>query len=382
MIGASLATIQSTVEFVPRFVTGAHGEVAFRWGSGRAGSVEGEGLIVFLGTDGFGAATDLRVVEPDGSGLRVLQLDDERPDEFIPLRGRGDCPELSPDGRFLAFGRTTTRSPVGDQELAVLDLSSGEIVGHAGSFGGSFDWSPDGSGIVFDRVVVWTSDGTTPTDPDGLWFFDVPGGSTTMLVPPVAGRSLLHPRWSPEGDWIAFHELAWSPAGSDFFEAAWEDTGRFGVSRAEGVGFLILDELIREFDWSPAGDEIVFGNTVMINPGSQLMVARLDTGSVRSLFEDPSVSPYLPRWSPDGARIAFIGATIDGGGAWTLDLDDRSALQVTASDIGSVYGVAWAPEGDRLVVSSQSGLYVVSLVGGETTYLGQGACPTWGAEAR
>jgi hypothetical protein len=33
MVGASLATIQSSVEFIPRFLANSHGEVAFRWSS-------------------------------------------------------------------------------------------------------------------------------------------------------------------------------------------------------------------------------------------------------------------------------------------------------------------------------------------------------------
>ncbi len=64
-----------------------------------------------------------------------------------------------------------------------------------------------------------------------------------------------------------------------------------------------------------------------------------------------------PKFSPDGARIAFISATEAGRRIYVRTV--ASAAENIANSDGNADRIAWSPSGDRLAYSSRAGVFVV-----------------------
>ena len=67
-------------------------------------------------------------------------------------------------------------------------------------------------------------------------------------------------------------------------------------------------------DWSPRGDEILFVSNRGPDPDRffnyDVFAAKVTDGTIRRLTDTKSAE-YRPKWSPDGAWIAFQGTTRD-----------------------------------------------------------------------
>ena len=106
-------------------------------------------LIVYTFDDKGGTA--LRAMRPDGSavGLPVIE---PMPSAAIRARRRLASTRFLPDGRGFVF----TQGPPGVQDFWVMDFTTNTTrmiarVSNAGSIN-TFDITPDGQRIVFDRV--------------------------------------------------------------------------------------------------------------------------------------------------------------------------------------------------------------------------------------
>lgn len=82
-----------------------------------------------------------------------------------------------------------------------------------------------------------------------------------------------------------------------------------------------------------------------------------------------------PRWSPDGARFAYLvdetGAADgrDGTSLWVYEADDGSRRRVLGGKDVSIDALAWAPDGTRVAVSDILGVSIALLDGGKTKRL-------------
>jgi Tol biopolymer transport system component len=102
-------------------------------------------------------------------------------------------------------------------------------------------------------------------------------------------------------------------------------------------------------------------------------------------------SDILPRWSPQGTRIAFLsdhaaasfGSRVDSD-VHVLDLASRVVRRVSPGD-GDSSGFAWSPDGERIVLVRSIGrdglgsLWLVDVDGGEPSLLHPGPVgwPSW-----
>jgi len=208
-------------------------------------------------------------------------------------------------------------------------------------------WSPDGSQLAFLSDCAGG---------DGNW---QPGSQNNIFVWTVATNGMkqvgnLHGmassmRWSPDGKSIGFLyvENATRRAGALDAMKPWSGViGEDGVEiQRVGIIDLATGEMkqvtapnrhVYEFDWSPDSEKLVF--VAAVPPGeNNWWIAELWTQDLKQpmqsmdttaatnvhLVFSPSTTPgplhglqiAVPRWSPDGKTIAFIGGLMSDQGS-------------------------------------------------------------------
>jgi len=114
--------------------------------------------------------------------------------------------------------------------------------------------------------------------------------------------------------------------------------------------------------WSPDGKKIAFVR--LGGHGPEIFVVNADgTDPVRL------TSGGVPSWSPDGTRIAFTRwRTPFAGDLWVMNPDGSGARRLT-SELGVEEVPAWSPDGERIVFEknfgefTESDLFVMSAQG-------------------
>ena len=127
------------------------------------------------------------------------------------------------------------------------------------------------------------------------------------------------------------------------------------LADAQDAPFSRMD--VFELEWvedpqiSPDGEHIVYvrrGMDIMEDRRTSALWMMEADGSNHIKLTDRGVSESSPRWSPDGAQIAYIGGTEDEGSQIFIHtLEPRSNVQHTQLD-NSPSGLAWSLDGSHL----------------------------------
>jgi len=319
---------------------------------------------------------------PENPGLQATpQIYLRRMDQMdaAPVAGTegGINPFLSPDDRWIGFweGGELKKVLVGGGVPATLcDV--------ARPFGA--DWCPD-DGIVFSSG--WDL---------GLSRISGQGGKVEVLtVPDKTRKEYGHrlPRWLPNGRNVLFtivghgHVLqprlalldlgtrTWRVVMEDAADGRYLRTGHlvfmregtlmavaFDLDRLEvrGQPLPVVANVLHTLHLATRADNTGAGQYCVSDSGSLAYVAgevvsALDNmlfqvdqkGTVR-LAADTKAPLYLPRFSPDGQRIAYDTEGREER-VWVYDIGRSTASRLT--EIGSA-GCAWTPDGKRLAFSS------------------------------
>ena len=111
--------------------------------------------------------------------------------------GRVADPQVSPDGRWLAYVVTEYNIDAnrGNSDVWLVPVDGGEARQLTTSAAADFSprWSPDGRKLAF----VSTRSGAAQ-----IWLLPLSGGEARQLTTTSTGAS--GPVWSPDGQWIAF----------------------------------------------------------------------------------------------------------------------------------------------------------------------------------
>jgi dipeptidyl aminopeptidase/acylaminoacyl peptidase len=285
---------------------------------------------------------------------------------------------ISPDGKTLAWtlrgreGSTLHLTDVADPDPAKEKLVAAN--GETACSYGSPIWSPDSATLAF--LSTCTSKQEKPGQEE-IFLWSKADGSVKQLTHVVG--NIQQPAWSPDGKAIAFLfvENATRSAGALDAMKPWDgvigedgvEVQRvYGVSTADGKGGLLTPHNLHiyEFNWAPSSNEIAY---IAANPPGEntWWIAKLyklnfsietiggakgddviihNTQLDSAVVFDPSTTQgamhglqiAVPRWSPDGKKIAFIGGLMSdqgstGGDVWVVDADGKSSPVDVTPDI-------------------------------------------------
>ena len=289
----------------PRSVTvvpGATNTVAFNVNCGPR--------IAFVSTRDASASApynpDVYLMNADGKGVTRLTNTPEA--EYGPA--------WSPDGTRIAFSR--------DGDIYVMNADgSGQTRLTNSASAGSPTWSPDGTKIAFVRP-----DGDYPDLYQEIAIMNADGTGAVPLSSSGNVGNYSSPDWSRDGSRIAFAD-------------SYEDTPDWiGVINADGSGEREInddDECAHGPAWSTDG-RIAFSSTIygevegrdhpQCLPGSAISVTNPDGSGVIQLTHN-SDNDFLPAWSRDDRKIAFVSYRDGNSEIYIMNADGSGQTRIT-----------------------------------------------------
>jgi tricorn protease len=382
---------------VPRQLTyyPARGPLAPRWGYDNqvyGWTPDGERVLFRSLRDADGGRTETALYTVDaGGGLPVMLP--------MPTAGAGD---LSPDGRRIVYSplfrdfRSWKRYQGGwAQNLYIFDLKSFGLGDVAHSVRTERDpmWIGDAIYFVSDRDgtlnlysfdlgsrkvrqhtrektwdVRWASSdnvGRIVYELDGeLHLFDVKADRDRKISITVPDDGLSkRPSRYPAGKNI--EDFALSPKGEralfvargDVFTAPIEKGATRNLTNSSGAH----DKRAR---WSPDGARIAF---VSDRTGEEqvYLVGQDGSGEAEPITTGLRGQIYTPEWSPDGKRIAISDKE---GKVWVIEIEAKEALEIADEKRGRVFDYAWSPGSGFLAfsLSDENGFHALHVWSVET----------------
>lgn len=279
--------------------------------------------------------------------LVVLDVPDGEQRELNPRALTGTA--WSPSGdRVAVIGRPQAAEGPGQEELRVVDVATGDAtVVATGNF--SFPhWSPDGR-----RLVVTTTEPGQPA-PIRVAVVDVETSDLTPVTDPAEDADDLHPRWSPDGDRIAFVRRTQADPTSD-------DPGidRLLTISADGSDQRELAPGLFDEgppDWSPDGRTIALAAATSpdVEAPSEVHLVPVDGGPAERLGVAGARGEAL--FSPDGQRLAVAAGDLpDSSDIHVVEVPSGDALAVLDADELDI-SPTWAPGGQHLAFLAATGL--------------------------
>jgi len=251
---------------------------------------------------------------------------------------------ISPDGHWVAWVEASEIYLLDRTDTAAkpirITAGDGETVRHEHSV----VWSPDSKQFTFMR--------------DQNQIYMVEARSRKVKIVADLNGYAADVRWRPNGSGLAYLFAA-NGGGGGPLEAVPAQTGVIGgqthnqrlmvMQNGDSVAVSPADLNIYEYDWSPNGESFA----AIAAPGpadNNWWTAKLYTLDLRSeemkLVYTPPVDRQIavPRWSPDGKSIAFIGGLMSDEGFLGGDLFEYAGGGVTNLTPGmntSANGFRW-----------------------------------------
>ena len=321
----------------------------------------------------------------------------------VPAHGHVTVPAnvaVSPDGALVAW---TLR---GGQGTAIHltptshgDPTAERLISVAGSSACAYEtpiWSPDGGTLAFLSDCAPLAGKQTKGQLQIFLWSKATGG--TRQLTHLTGE-IQQPAWSPDGKAIAFLFVenasrsagaldAMKPYAGVIGEDGVEIQRVYAVDAEKGNGSFLSPTTLHvyEFDWSPASDNVAF---IAANPPGEntWWIAKLYMAPVGILYEqmsrvkqvdrfsgDPKIlldpatvsGPLhglqiaVPRFSPDGKHIAFIGGLMSdqgstGGDLYTIASTGGQPVNVTPEIDGTPSYEAWLNNSTLGIVEDRRG---------------------------
>jgi dipeptidyl aminopeptidase/acylaminoacyl peptidase len=286
---------------------------------------------------------------------------------------------VSPDGKRLAWiegarsGSEIHLAPRGDLSKFVRITAARTPDQHCAEHG--LTWSPDSASLAF------SSDCADPGDQTDLYISRLDGAAARRLTQ-LSGY-VGAPAFSPDGKSVAFLYVAGATRTAGALAAMKPPSGVIGEDGIEiqrlavaqvspeaapaPPAFISPANLhVYEFDWAPDSKSVAY---VAADPPGEnnWWVAKLYTQTIgaepEAILAPAEVSGELhglqiavPRWSPDGKTIAFIGGLMSdqgatGGDVFTITANGGEPHNLTPGRSSSASWIEWA--GDQHIFVSE-----------------------------
>ena len=240
-------------------------------------------------------------------------------------------PRISPDGQLVAYTVVTIDRDANRYVSRIWLAGTSESgpgpqpLTAGADRDGHPRWSPDGQRLAF---VSHRQDG--------------PGSQIWTIPTKGPGEPLRVLEWPEEID-----DLAWSPDGRVLaFGARDRDHERYGQARPQDQPPRRVDRLTYRLN----------GVGWTIDRPRHLFVVSADGGRPPQLVTAGPFETSGLTWSPDGSRLAFTSARHEtwdldlGVDAWTVDVHDPEAVPVRLTLTGPAYArPAWSPTDPDLI---------------------------------
>jgi dipeptidyl aminopeptidase/acylaminoacyl peptidase len=308
------------------------------------------------------------------------------PDDVLALKSVADA-QISPDGKLVAY--TVARADLKDNktktEIWVVPYEGGKARRFtAGPEDTSPRWSPDGQSIAFLSTRGEAgSDGPKAQ----IWVIPAFGGEAEKLTDSKTAVTTFS--WAPDSTRIAY--VAQVPLTDEEDKKkkdkddaqVYERDFRFSrlwtiaVDSKKAVELVKADGVVTDPQWSPDCKRIAYVShpTPLADDGSRgdIFIAFADgSGAPRKLIENDGPDA-MPRWSPDGTKLAFNSRDSRSGELGIQHLQvvsaDGGAARAIASDLPAAASDArWSRDGAVIYFRTASGttaqLFSVPAAGG------------------
>jgi dipeptidyl aminopeptidase/acylaminoacyl peptidase len=273
--------------------------------------------------------------------------------------------DLAPDGKRLAavepiaagLSEMEPRGPV-----VVRSVDNGLIVDrldpcHRCRYSGLV-WSPDSRQLTF--LATDEQNGSVRVQLATLSDGAARAKSTVVTLTTVMGIAST-PRWSPDGSQLALLVTVGATKKAGALEAGAPQIGEIGatsdeqrlavVPHAGGALRLVspADTYVYEYDWTPDGRGFVT-TAAKGNGDNNWWVAEIDaidlaTGGSRTIAH-PDFQVSMPRATPDGNSVVFIGGLMSdfgavGGEVYEVPFKGGTPMSRTPGFRGSFMSLAW-----------------------------------------
>ena len=191
--------------------------------------------FTFTFSRGLGYGSEIQLAQNDGRNTEPLYAD---PYNYISFA------RFSPDGRQIAFIKTPdSQTPFTVGELWVMDSDGSnprKLADADAGHGYAADWSPDGKQIAFvvrENPEDENADQSSEALISNIYIVNMESGELIQVTKLTQGRAE-NPRWSPEGNTLAFQTVI---------------NGRMTVSTADATTAATREIQLLETDIAPVG---------------------------------------------------------------------------------------------------------------------------------
>jgi Tol biopolymer transport system component len=237
-------------------------------------------------------------------------------------------------------------------------------------------WSADGRRIIFTKFFP---DSQTPAQ---LWVMARDGSDEQALLAQSDFANQAG-RFSPDGKSVVFARCApFQPCAIWHMDA--DGTNLQALTSTDGE---VLDFHPR---FSPDGASVAFSSFSREGVLSGVWLMGADGSGVRPATP-PALRACCPDWSPDGRRLAFRSRSNPDedpvhAAIWAMNPDGTGLQRLTRPGAGRDFDPSWAPRGNAITFqrasgsSSASSVYVMRADGRRLRHIQDDAQhPSWGA---
>ncbi len=287
---------------------------------------------------------------PDLPTIYVVGLDGRPPQPLRPEvlgQFRSLRAAWHPDGRRVSVWGTDQHGavrflnvPVGARDVTVASISASVQGNLAGIKPGRFVWARSGRHIYFEGLA---------SDSKNVWRITVDPSTETLTEGPIrltTGTGEENVAVSPDGNRILF-------TSSSSRTRLWAFPLDTTTGRIVGEPYPITRGSTGEVDFDAQADGSKVAYRAVRAGRNELWERSVDGGRERLLLSSPDWKLVKPRWSPDGAKLAFLRCGTRGGAPVLalLNTDGSGERALTKPEEVEMLASDWSNSGESILGS-------------------------------